>query len=64
MAALHVMRFKKKFSAMILALGFALAVYLCGYFLAADYVDVGDQRPMYLLSYRIGSHNNCLAHLQ
>jgi hypothetical protein len=51
------MRSKGKFSVAILALGVAVVIYFGAYFLAADYVDVGDQRPVYLLSYRIGSHS-------
>jgi hypothetical protein len=42
-----------------LAVGIATAVvgYFGGYFLAAHYTDVGDQRPVYILSYSIGSHS-------
>lgn len=41
----------------MLALAAAVASYFGAYLLAADYMDVGDQRPMYILSYRIGSHS-------
>ena len=51
------MNSKRKFSVALLALGFTVAAYFGAYFLAADYVDVGDQRPLYLLSYRVGSHS-------
>jgi hypothetical protein len=42
-----------------LVLGFANAVvgYFGGYFLVAQYTDVGDQHPVYILSYSIGSHS-------
>jgi hypothetical protein len=33
----------------------ALGGYFGAYFLAADYMDVGSNNPMYLLRYRIGS---------
>jgi hypothetical protein len=42
---------------LVLALATAVGGYFGAYFLAADYTDMGDQRPMYLLSYRIGSHS-------
>jgi hypothetical protein len=51
------MRSKGKLSVVTLAVGFFVAAYFSGYFLTADYVDVGDQRPLYLLRYRIGSHS-------
>jgi hypothetical protein len=41
----------------MLTLSLVVATYFGAYFLAADYVDVGDNNPMYLLRYRIGSHS-------
>jgi len=38
----------------LLTLSFLSVTYFGVYFLAADYVDVGDNNPMYLLRYRIG----------
>jgi len=38
-----------------LAVVTAIAVYFGGYFLAADYVDFGDNIPNYLVQYRLGS---------
>jgi hypothetical protein len=40
---------------LILVTALALGSYFCSYFLAADYVDVGDNTPMYLVRYRFGS---------
>ena len=41
----------------MLSIAFGGAAYFGAYFLAADYVDVGSNRPLYLLRYRIGSHS-------
>jgi hypothetical protein len=51
------MRSNGKHDLLLLALATAVAGYFGAYFFAADYTDIGDQRPLYLLSYRIGSHS-------
>jgi hypothetical protein len=48
---------KSEYSIGALTVGFTLAAYFGAYFLTADYVDVGDNQPIYLLQYRIGSHS-------
>jgi len=48
---------KSQFSIGVLIVNFALAAYFGAYFLSARYVDVGDNTPVYLLQYRIGSHS-------
>jgi hypothetical protein len=49
------MRDMKHFGLVALVMGFALIAYFGMYFLAADYVDFGDNAPVYLVRYRIGS---------
>ena len=39
---------------MALLIGAVLAGYFGAYFVAAEYIDVGDNRPMYLVQYSIG----------
>jgi len=51
------MRSKVKFSVVVLALASAIVAYFGASFLVADYVDVGDSCPSYLLRYRIGSRS-------
>jgi len=38
-----------------LVMAAALAGYFGAYFLTADYIDVGDNTPLYLVRYRFGS---------
>ena len=48
---------KRLLSWTILVLVLCLGLYFCAYFLSAQYVDVGDNAPHYLVRYRIGSHS-------
>jgi hypothetical protein len=47
----------KLFMAVALTLAFKVIAYFGAYFIAADYVDFGDNRHIYLLRYRIGAHS-------
>lgn len=46
------MRDKRHFEIAGLVMAVALAGYIGAYFLTADYVDVGDNTPMYVVQYR------------
>lgn len=46
-----------KSSVMNLTLAIGVAGYFGAYFLAVDYVDIGDERPLYFVEYHIGSHS-------
>ena len=51
------MRDKRDFgiAAFVVGVVLMLTAYFAVYFLAADYVDFGDNTPLYLVRYRIGS---------
>lgn len=46
---------KRRFGVIGLVIAVALTGYFGAYFLAADYVDLGDNAPLYLVRYRVGS---------
>jgi hypothetical protein len=49
------MRDGKHFLIAGLVIAALFASYLGAYFLTAEYIDVGSNRPMYLVRYRVGS---------
>ena len=49
------MREKRHFGVAGFLFGLVLAGYFGAYFLAADYIDVGSNTPLYLVRYRVGS---------
>lgn len=49
------MRYLQLFLVVGLAIALVATSYFGAYFLVADYVDVGDNVPLYLLRYRIGT---------
>lgn len=46
---------KKYFGLVGLVIAIAVAGYFGAYFLAANYTDFGDNAPLYLVEYRVGS---------
>jgi hypothetical protein len=46
---------KRHFGHVVLVLSIALMGYFGAYFLAADYINVGSNTPLYLVRYRVGS---------
>jgi hypothetical protein len=48
------MHHKKPFTVVGLVMAAMLTAYFGAYFLAADYVDVGSNTPLYLVRYRVG----------